>query len=153
MDSIRALGNDITALIVKAYLEVLAEACDQMGRDTFLGALHPLNSSATYCAGAGGATNPSGCNILHVVSESVGAPTTLEMETIEELIAMIKRNTAAQQEQNKKWRVELGLPEPEPTDLDRLLQKWKVELPPREPEEEELPLPEPRGEELPLFPL
>ncbi|MGH0130306.1 UNVERIFIED_CONTAM: hypothetical protein FKN15_045738 [Acipenser sinensis] len=72
------------------------------------------------------------------------------METIEELIAMIKRNTAAQQEQNKKWRVELGLPEPEPTDLDRLLQKWKVELPSREPEEEELPLPEPRGEELPL---
>ncbi|MGH0180211.1 UNVERIFIED_CONTAM: hypothetical protein FKN15_003657 [Acipenser sinensis] len=63
---------------------------------------------------------------------------------------MIKRNTAAQQEQNKKWRVQLGLPEPEPTDLDRLLQKWKVELPPREPEEEELPLPEPRGEELPL---
>ncbi|MGH0126930.1 UNVERIFIED_CONTAM: hypothetical protein FKN15_028003 [Acipenser sinensis] len=91
-----------------------------------------------------------GANILHVVSESVGAPTTLEMETIEELIAMIKRNTAAQQEQNKKWRVELGLPEPEPTDLDRLLQKWKVELPSREPEEEELPLPEPRGEELPL---
>ncbi|MGH0176848.1 UNVERIFIED_CONTAM: hypothetical protein FKN15_073443 [Acipenser sinensis] len=72
------------------------------------------------------------------------------METIEELIAEIKRNTAAQQEQNKKWRVELGLPEPEPTDLDRLLQKWKVELPSREPEEEELPLPEPRGEELPL---
>ncbi|MGH0174168.1 UNVERIFIED_CONTAM: hypothetical protein FKN15_067151 [Acipenser sinensis] len=63
---------------------------------------------------------------------------------------MIKRNTAAQQEQNKKWRVELGLPEPEPTDLDRLLQKWKVELPSREPEEEELPLPDPRGEEPPL---
>ncbi|MGH0147435.1 UNVERIFIED_CONTAM: hypothetical protein FKN15_031526 [Acipenser sinensis] len=96
------------------------------------------------------ATNPSGCNLLHVVAESVGAPTTLEMETIEEFIAMIKRNTAAQQDQNKKWRVELGLPEPEPTELDQLLQKWKVELPSREPEEEELPLPEPRGEELPL---
>ncbi|MGH0157369.1 UNVERIFIED_CONTAM: hypothetical protein FKN15_055923 [Acipenser sinensis] len=67
-----------------------------------------------------------------------------------ELIAMINRNTAAQQEQNKKWRVELGLPEPEPTELDLLLQKWEVEMPSREPEEEELPLPEPRGEELPL---
>ncbi|MGH0127433.1 UNVERIFIED_CONTAM: hypothetical protein FKN15_073462 [Acipenser sinensis] len=67
-----------------------------------------------------------------------------------ELIAMINRNTAAQQEQNKKWRVELGLPEPEPTALDLLLQKWEVEMPSREPEEEEQPLPEPRGEELPL---
>ncbi|MGH0148101.1 UNVERIFIED_CONTAM: hypothetical protein FKN15_011912 [Acipenser sinensis] len=67
-----------------------------------------------------------------------------------ELIAMINRNTAAQQEQNKKWRVELGLPEPEPTELDLLLQKWEVEMPSREPEEEELPLPESRGEEPPL---
>ncbi|MGH0174227.1 UNVERIFIED_CONTAM: hypothetical protein FKN15_067615 [Acipenser sinensis] len=86
---------------------------------------------------------------LHLVSESVGAPTTLKMD-FKDLIAMINWNTTAQQEQNKKWRVELGLPEPEPTELDRLLQKWEVELLSREPEEEELPLPEPRGEELPL---
>ncbi|MGH0163244.1 UNVERIFIED_CONTAM: hypothetical protein FKN15_044386 [Acipenser sinensis] len=66
-----------------------------------------------------------------------------------ELIAMINRNTAVQVEQNKTWRLELGLPEREPTELDLLLQKWEVELPSREPEEE-LPLPEPRGEELPL---
>ncbi|MGH0127153.1 UNVERIFIED_CONTAM: hypothetical protein FKN15_055993 [Acipenser sinensis] len=64
-----------------------------------------------------------------------------------ELIAMINRNTAVQVEQNKTWRLELGLPEREPTELDLLLQKWEVELPSREPEEE-LPLPEPRGEEL-----
>ncbi|MGH0192545.1 UNVERIFIED_CONTAM: hypothetical protein FKN15_017859 [Acipenser sinensis] len=56
-----------------------------------------------------------------------------------DLIEKINRNTAAQVEQNKTWRVELGLPEPEPTELDLLLQKW----------EKELPLPEPRGEELP----
>ncbi|MGH0145250.1 UNVERIFIED_CONTAM: hypothetical protein FKN15_004918 [Acipenser sinensis] len=83
-----------------------------------------VQSSVEACTPPG-ATNPSGCNLLHLVSESVGAPTTLGMETIEKLIAKIKRNIAAQQEQNKKWRVELGLPEPEPTELDRLLQKWK----------------------------
>ncbi|MGH0150094.1 UNVERIFIED_CONTAM: hypothetical protein FKN15_016382 [Acipenser sinensis] len=68
----------------------------------------------------------------------------------QELIEKIKRNTAAQEEQNKKWRVELGLPEPEPTELDLLLQKWEKELPLPEPRGEELPLLEPRGEELPL---
>ncbi|MGH0116950.1 UNVERIFIED_CONTAM: hypothetical protein FKN15_026644 [Acipenser sinensis] len=68
----------------------------------------------------------------------------------QELIEKFKRNTAAQEEQNKKWRVELGLPEPEPTELDLLLQKWEKELPLPEPRGEELPLPEPRGEELPL---
>ncbi|MGH0172475.1 UNVERIFIED_CONTAM: hypothetical protein FKN15_005182 [Acipenser sinensis] len=51
-------------------------------------------------------------------------------------------------EQTKRWRQDLGLPDPEPTELDLLLQKWKLELPSQEPEGEELPLPEPRGEEL-----
>ncbi|MGH0180932.1 UNVERIFIED_CONTAM: hypothetical protein FKN15_005541 [Acipenser sinensis] len=70
-----------------------------------------------------------------------------------ELIEMINRNTAAQIEQTKKWRQELGLPDPEPTELELLLQKWEqacvAPLSP-EPEGEELLLPEPRGEELPL---
>ncbi|MGH0138708.1 UNVERIFIED_CONTAM: hypothetical protein FKN15_067069 [Acipenser sinensis] len=68
---------------------------------------------------------------------------------LKELIAMINRNTAAQKEQTKKWRQESGLPDPEPTELDLLLQKWEVLLPSREPREEELPSPEPEGEELP----
>ncbi|MGH0159575.1 UNVERIFIED_CONTAM: hypothetical protein FKN15_075086 [Acipenser sinensis] len=37
-----------------------------------------------------------------MVSESVGAPTTLEMESIEELIKRINRNTAAQIEQTAR---------------------------------------------------
>ncbi|MGH0133835.1 UNVERIFIED_CONTAM: hypothetical protein FKN15_053829 [Acipenser sinensis] len=83
----------------------------------------------------------------------------------QELIEKINRNTAAQVEQNKTWRLELGLPEREPTELELLLQKWELELAKeakqspapeelvlsQEPEEEELPLPEPRGEE-PLLP-
>ncbi|MGH0146686.1 UNVERIFIED_CONTAM: hypothetical protein FKN15_026282 [Acipenser sinensis] len=82
---------------------------------------------------------------------------------LKELIEMINRNTAAQKEQTKKWRQELGLPDPEPTELDLLLQKWEQawvtshspkpegeELPLPEPRGEEPPLPEPRGEELPL---
>ncbi|MGH0118501.1 UNVERIFIED_CONTAM: hypothetical protein FKN15_016836 [Acipenser sinensis] len=78
-----------------------------------------------------------------------------------ELIAVINRNTAAQVEQNKTWRLELGLPEREPTELELLLQKWELEsakeakqspapeelVLSQEPEEEELPLPEHRGEE------
>ncbi|MGH0147714.1 UNVERIFIED_CONTAM: hypothetical protein FKN15_017521 [Acipenser sinensis] len=82
----------------------------------------------------------------------------------QELIEKINRNTAAQVEQNKTWRLELGLPEREPTELELLLQKWELEsakeakqspapeelVLSQEPEEEELPLPEPRGEELPL---
>ncbi|MGH0128133.1 UNVERIFIED_CONTAM: hypothetical protein FKN15_033574 [Acipenser sinensis] len=70
-----------------------------------------------------------------------------------ELIEMINRNTAAQIEQTKKWRQELGLPDPEPTELELLLQKWEqASVAPQspEPEGEALPLPEPRGEELPL---
>ncbi|MGH0141210.1 UNVERIFIED_CONTAM: hypothetical protein FKN15_002554 [Acipenser sinensis] len=54
----------------------------------------------------------------------------------------------------------MGLPEPEPTELDLLIQNWKpikVPLstmleqvePPPEPEGEELPQPEPEGEVLP----
>ncbi|RXN01377.1 hypothetical protein EOD39_6993 [Acipenser ruthenus] len=69
-----------------------------------------------------------------------------------ELIEEIKRNTAAQVEQTKKWRQELGLKDPEPTELDLLLQRWEqtggaplTQVP--EPREEEPPLPEPRGEE------
>ncbi|MGH0115554.1 UNVERIFIED_CONTAM: hypothetical protein FKN15_024884 [Acipenser sinensis] len=82
-----------------------------------------------------------------------------------ELITMINRNTAAQVEQNKTWRLELGLPEREPTELELLLQKWELEsakeakqspapeelVLSQEPEEEELPLPESRGEELNCF--
>ncbi|MGH0128021.1 UNVERIFIED_CONTAM: hypothetical protein FKN15_077315 [Acipenser sinensis] len=55
-------------------------------------------------------------------------------------------------EQTKKWRQELGLPDPEPTELELLLQKWEqacVAPQSPEPEGEELPLPEPRGEEPP----
>ncbi|MGH0145524.1 UNVERIFIED_CONTAM: hypothetical protein FKN15_043182 [Acipenser sinensis] len=76
---------------------------------------------------------------------------------------MINRNTAAQNEQTKKWRQELGLPDPEPTELELLLQKWEqASVAPQSPEPEgeepslpeprgvEQPLPEPRGEELPL---
>ncbi|MGH0183051.1 UNVERIFIED_CONTAM: hypothetical protein FKN15_011031 [Acipenser sinensis] len=87
-----------------------------------------------------------------MVSESVGAPTTQRMD-FKELIEMINRNTAAQIEQTKKWRQELGLPDPEPTELELLLQKWEqASVAPQspEPEGEELPLPESRGEELPL---
>ncbi|MGH0116851.1 UNVERIFIED_CONTAM: hypothetical protein FKN15_019240 [Acipenser sinensis] len=72
---------------------------------------------------------------------------------LKELMEMINRNTAAQNEQTKKWRQELGLPDPEPTELELLLQKWEqacVAPQSPEPEGEELPLPEPRGEELPL---
>ncbi|MGH0187095.1 UNVERIFIED_CONTAM: hypothetical protein FKN15_023685 [Acipenser sinensis] len=82
----------------------------------------------------------------------------------QELIEKINRNTAAQVEQNKTWRLELGLPEREPTELELLLQKWELEsakeakqspapeelVLSQEPEEEELPLPESRGEEPPL---
>ncbi|MGH0123718.1 UNVERIFIED_CONTAM: hypothetical protein FKN15_013584 [Acipenser sinensis] len=99
-----------------------------------------------------------------MVSESVGAPTTLEMESIEELIARINRNTAAQIEQTarfERWAIQMGLAPPktqerEPTELELLLQKWEqASAAPQspEPEREELlsPLPEPRGEE-PLLP-
>ncbi|MGH0143295.1 UNVERIFIED_CONTAM: hypothetical protein FKN15_078334 [Acipenser sinensis] len=101
-----------------------------------------------------------------MVSESVGAPTTLEMESIEELIERINRNTAAQIEQTaryERWAIEMGLApqkrqKREPTELERLIQAWKlplpepieVELPLPEPREVQLPLPEPRGEEPPL---
>ncbi|MGH0129886.1 UNVERIFIED_CONTAM: hypothetical protein FKN15_053590 [Acipenser sinensis] len=52
------------------------------------------------------------------------------MESIEELIARINRNTAAQLEQTERWERELGLAplearEREPTELELLLQKWE----------------------------
>ncbi|MGH0151212.1 UNVERIFIED_CONTAM: hypothetical protein FKN15_060191 [Acipenser sinensis] len=72
-----------------------------------------------------------------------------------ELIEMINHNTAAQIEQTKKWRQEWRLPDPEPTELGLLLQKWEqardaLLTPAPEPRGEEPPLPEPRGEEPPL---
>ncbi|MGH0121876.1 UNVERIFIED_CONTAM: hypothetical protein FKN15_067172 [Acipenser sinensis] len=98
-----------------------------------------------------------------------------EMESIEELIRRINRNTAAQKEQTMKMERELRESGwaplerrvREPTELELLLQKWEqVEeaLPAREapespapespalpePRGEEPPLPEPRGEEPPL---
>ncbi|MGH0158378.1 UNVERIFIED_CONTAM: hypothetical protein FKN15_035474 [Acipenser sinensis] len=71
------------------------------------------------------------------------------------LIEKINRNTTAQQEQCRKWRQKLGLPDPEPTELDLLLQRWEQAggtplTPAPEPRGEEPLLPEPRGEELPL---
>ncbi|MGH0117641.1 UNVERIFIED_CONTAM: hypothetical protein FKN15_041833 [Acipenser sinensis] len=68
-----------------------------------------------------------------MVSESVGAPTTQEMESIEELIERINRNTAAQREQTarfERWAIQMGLAPPktqerEPTELELLLQKWE----------------------------
>ncbi|MGH0167507.1 UNVERIFIED_CONTAM: hypothetical protein FKN15_062163 [Acipenser sinensis] len=80
-----------------------------------------------------------------MVAACVGAPTTHKMD-FKELIEMINRNTAAQNEQTKKWRQELGLPDPEPTELELLLQKWEqASVAPQspKPEGEELPLPEP----------
>ncbi|MGH0146565.1 UNVERIFIED_CONTAM: hypothetical protein FKN15_042792 [Acipenser sinensis] len=91
-----------------------------------------------------------------MVAACVGAPRDPEMDDdLKALIEQIKRNTAAMQESNKKWRQELGLPDPEPTELDLLLQKWEQarvapQSPEPEGEEPPLPLPEPRGEEPPL---
>ncbi|MGH0136749.1 UNVERIFIED_CONTAM: hypothetical protein FKN15_016863 [Acipenser sinensis] len=86
-----------------------------------------------------------------MVSESVGAPTTQKMD-FKELIAMINRNTAAQKEQNRRWRQKCGLPDPEPRGEEPPLPAPEREDPlsPAPEPEEELPLPEPRGEELPL---
>ncbi|MGH0130840.1 UNVERIFIED_CONTAM: hypothetical protein FKN15_043619 [Acipenser sinensis] len=97
-----------------------------------------------------------------------------------ELLEEIKRNNAVQEDLNKKWRQERGLPDPEPTELQLALQKWvrsaEAPLSPAPegeallslvpegeallslaPEGEALlspplpePLPEPRGEEPPL---
>ncbi|MGH0123306.1 UNVERIFIED_CONTAM: hypothetical protein FKN15_056961 [Acipenser sinensis] len=47
------------------------------------------------------------------------------MEDLQKLIDQIKKNTAAQEEQNRKWRQERGLPEREPTELELLLQRWE----------------------------
>ncbi|MGH0143902.1 UNVERIFIED_CONTAM: hypothetical protein FKN15_050245 [Acipenser sinensis] len=83
------------------------------------------------------------------------------METWQELIKKINDNTAAQKEQTERWRLELGLPERAPTDLELLLQKWEQarevqlaaapegEAQRSQEEEELLPSPEPEGVELP----
>ncbi|MGH0139059.1 UNVERIFIED_CONTAM: hypothetical protein FKN15_068143 [Acipenser sinensis] len=68
-----------------------------------------------------------------MVAASVGAPTTQrKMESIEELIARVNRNTDAQLEQTERWEREMGLAplearerEREPTELELLLQKWE----------------------------
>ncbi|MGH0117563.1 UNVERIFIED_CONTAM: hypothetical protein FKN15_005065 [Acipenser sinensis] len=86
-----------------------------------------------------------------MVGARVGAPKDPEIEMamdFKDLIAKLNQNTAAQVEQCRKRRQELGLPEP--TELDLLLQKWEVVLPSRDPRGEEPPLAEPRGEEPPL---
>ncbi|MGH0179915.1 UNVERIFIED_CONTAM: hypothetical protein FKN15_002980 [Acipenser sinensis] len=70
-----------------------------------------------------------------MVSECVGAHTTLEMESIEELIVRINHNTAAQIEQTAKFEKPRGEEPPLP-----------------EPRGEEPPLPEPRGEEVNSIP-
>ncbi|MGH0174305.1 UNVERIFIED_CONTAM: hypothetical protein FKN15_070960 [Acipenser sinensis] len=83
-----------------------------------------------------------------------------------ELLEEIKRNNAVQEDLNKKWRQERGLPDPEPTELQLVFQRWvrsaeaplspvpegeaPLSLPLPEPRGEEPPLPEPRGEEPPL---
>ncbi|MGH0158166.1 UNVERIFIED_CONTAM: hypothetical protein FKN15_061046 [Acipenser sinensis] len=41
-----------------------------------------------------------------------------------ELLEEIKRNNAVQEDLNKKWRQERGLPDPEPTELELALQRW-----------------------------
>ncbi|MGH0136415.1 UNVERIFIED_CONTAM: hypothetical protein FKN15_061062 [Acipenser sinensis] len=99
--------------------------------------------------------NPTKLRTAPQFHESVGAPTTLEMDSIEELIGRINRNTAAQIEQTaryERWAIEMGLApqkrqKREPTELERLIQAWKLPLP--EPIEVELPLPEPTEVELP----
>ncbi|MGH0164328.1 UNVERIFIED_CONTAM: hypothetical protein FKN15_046810 [Acipenser sinensis] len=86
-----------------------------------------------------------------MVAASVGAPRDPKMD-FKELIEMIMKNTAAQEEQTKKmeeqtkkWRKEWGLPDLEPTELDLLLQKWEQAR-----DAPLTPAPEPRGEELSL---
>ncbi|MGH0149263.1 UNVERIFIED_CONTAM: hypothetical protein FKN15_014862 [Acipenser sinensis] len=103
-------------------------------------------------------------DLLHMVAASVGTPGDPRMD-FKELISVFNKNTAAYKEQTRKMErqiQELGLApliiqEREPTELERLLQRWElpsrepegVELPSREPERVELLLPEPRGEEPP----
>ncbi|MGH0162611.1 UNVERIFIED_CONTAM: hypothetical protein FKN15_061042 [Acipenser sinensis] len=85
----------------------------------------------------------------HIWYQKWGAPMTIEMESIRELIARINRDTAAQIERTAKlvrWTREMGWAPPK-------IQEWEqANADPQspEPEREELlpPLPEPRGEEL-----
>ncbi|MGH0174364.1 UNVERIFIED_CONTAM: hypothetical protein FKN15_067825 [Acipenser sinensis] len=80
-----------------------------------------------------------------MVAECVGAPMTLEMESIKELIARINRNTAAQIEQTARLERQMSewglapLKKREPTELELLIQKtdWaalKWEWPAAQPE-------------------
>ncbi|MGH0141564.1 UNVERIFIED_CONTAM: hypothetical protein FKN15_074521 [Acipenser sinensis] len=92
------------------------------------------------------------------------------MESIEELIERINRNTAAQIEQTaryERWAIEMGLApqkrlKREPTELERLIQAWKVKsIPPPQPRPPPLrsssaplrPVPHPLLQDtLPVFP-
>ncbi|MGH0145505.1 UNVERIFIED_CONTAM: hypothetical protein FKN15_040451 [Acipenser sinensis] len=63
---------------------------------------------------------------------------------LKELLEEIKRNIVVQEELNKKWRQEQGLPDPEPTELELMFQRWV-----RSTLEREAPLsPAPEGEVL-----
>ncbi|MGH0151934.1 UNVERIFIED_CONTAM: hypothetical protein FKN15_055144 [Acipenser sinensis] len=48
-----------------------------------------------------------------------------KMESKQELIERLEKNAARQREDSRRWRQEMGLPEPEPTELDLLIQNWK----------------------------
>ncbi|MGH0115424.1 UNVERIFIED_CONTAM: hypothetical protein FKN15_000059 [Acipenser sinensis] len=77
-----------------------------------------------------------------MVAAEASAPTDTEMENLKELIERLERNAAQQREESRRWRQELGLLEPEPTELDLLLQNWKpIQRTPLSPEpSEEAPL-------------
>ncbi|MGH0149413.1 UNVERIFIED_CONTAM: hypothetical protein FKN15_015686 [Acipenser sinensis] len=94
----------------------------------------------------------------------MGAPTTKKMD-IAELIRTLNKSTKEMQEMThrqresiRRLRQELGLPEPELSELQQVLEKmvwpapereWEELLPSREPEGVELPSREPEGVELP----
>ncbi|MGH0137201.1 UNVERIFIED_CONTAM: hypothetical protein FKN15_009265 [Acipenser sinensis] len=66
-----------------------------------------------------------------------------------ELLEEIKKNNAVQEDLNKKWRQERGLPDPEPTELQLMFQRWvrSAEAPLSPAPEGEAPLsPAPEGE-------
>ncbi|MGH0169339.1 UNVERIFIED_CONTAM: hypothetical protein FKN15_067091 [Acipenser sinensis] len=77
-----------------------------------------------WCAGQ---TNDRECRWVTYGGSMCGRPYDPKEMELKALIERINRNTAAQVEQNKTWRLELGLPEWEPTELELLLQKWELE--------------------------
>ncbi|RXM98513.1 hypothetical protein EOD39_13036 [Acipenser ruthenus] len=94
--------------------------------------------------------NVSEWSLDHIWWQRVWAPLRpREVESLEELITKINRIIAAQLEQNKRWRLESGLPEREPNELELLLQKWEESAreAPRSPAPEELVLCPEREEE------